>query len=144
MTTWCVNGWFEFFGGFSKCQNPWYMRGTCDNKEGDLNWAHSCPRVLGNMREEVTLHGVKLWRLGCIPIFVRLIANPRKWYIQGSTSKASKMKRPWFDNTLLPNLDGSNSRKYVHLICEVNLQVWIQSWVWKQHPWRGVFGRKGS
>ena len=23
----------------------WYMEGKCDNKEGDLNWAHPFPRI---------------------------------------------------------------------------------------------------
>ena len=33
------------------------MRGRCDNKEEDLNWAHPFPRVR-NIREGVTLQKV--------------------------------------------------------------------------------------
>ena len=31
-------------------RTPWYMGGKCDNKEGDLNWAHLFRRVLGHKR----------------------------------------------------------------------------------------------
>ena len=30
-----VSVWFEFFSGFFKCQNPWYMRAERDNEECD-------------------------------------------------------------------------------------------------------------
>ena len=35
----CVNVWFEVFSGLFYCQNPRYMRGNYDYKEGDSNWA---------------------------------------------------------------------------------------------------------
>ena len=35
-----VSVWFEFFGDLFLCQNSWYMREKCDNKEWDLNWEH--------------------------------------------------------------------------------------------------------
>ena len=39
--------------------------GKCDNKEGDLNWAHICSLGFRDIREEETLRRVALWRLGC-------------------------------------------------------------------------------
>ena len=35
-------------------ENPWYMVGKCDNKDGDLNQAHMLSRVCG-IREGVTI-----------------------------------------------------------------------------------------
>ena len=52
--------WFELFGGLLKGQKLWYIRGKCDNKEGDLNSAHPFCKVLGYKRgsdiTEVKLH----------------------------------------------------------------------------------------
>ena len=45
MTTWCMwvcglNSSINYFN----VKNPRYLRGKCDNKEGDLNWAHPFPK----------------------------------------------------------------------------------------------------
>ena len=40
-----ANVQFEFFGDLFQRQNPWYMRGKCDNKEWALNREHPFPRV---------------------------------------------------------------------------------------------------
>ena len=62
------------------------MRGNCDNKEGDLNWAHPFPKVLGYKEIEwqykgweykssgvIGTIGAKLtkqiWSLGCWNLF---------------------------------------------------------------------------
>ena len=49
--------WFVLFGGQLQCQNPWYMGGKCDNKEGDLNWEYEIGSDInkGNIME-VTVH----------------------------------------------------------------------------------------
>ena len=50
----CVRVWFEFLDGLLRCQNPWYMRGNCDNKEGD-RIEHICSlESQNNIREGVT------------------------------------------------------------------------------------------
>ena len=49
----CASVWFEFFDGLLQCQNPWYVRGKCDNKEGELNWEHRFPKVLGYERSGI-------------------------------------------------------------------------------------------
>jgi hypothetical protein len=44
--------WIEYFGGLLYCQNPLCMEGKHDNKEWDLNWEHSFPRVSEGWSED--------------------------------------------------------------------------------------------
>ena len=57
--------WIKIFGGFSyvKIYDKWEEK--CDNKEGDLNWAHPFPRVLEYYKGSDIKEGVALWILRC-------------------------------------------------------------------------------
>ena len=60
----CASMWFELVGGLFECQNLWYTRGKCENKEGDLNWAHPVPRVSGYKRgSHITEGGIRRFRV---------------------------------------------------------------------------------
>ena len=50
MTIWCVQACFVLLWWIILCQNSWFMRWKCDNKEGDLSWEHPFPRVSGYKR----------------------------------------------------------------------------------------------
>ena len=68
------------------------MRGKCENKEGDLNWAHPFPRVLGFKRDNdikegdntevrVYLHSEHLLHEGLLLIHLNLCSLQRFWYL---------------------------------------------------------------
>ena len=52
-----VNMWLNIFSGLIWCQNLCYMGGICDNKWGDLNWAHPFARIAGYKRRSDITEG---------------------------------------------------------------------------------------